>query len=159
MTDSSMPKRSLWPVYIAIALVLGVALVFLIEFVVSTQSEIEVMRDAEAAIASGAYETEVAVLLEGADPAAGEALLTQYGCIACHQSSSGIAPEFAGLADRAGTRRPPLSAAAYLYESITSPIAFVVSGYNPSMPQNYPERLGEQELGNIIAYLLTLKAE
>jgi mono/diheme cytochrome c family protein len=159
MMAPSTAKRSLWPVYVVVALVLLVTIVFLIEFIASTQNSMEVMRAGDAAVASGAYETQVAVLLEAADVTAGEGLVTQYGCLACHQSANGIAPEFVGLADRAGTRRPPLSAAAYIYESIVSPIAFVVSGYNPSMPQNYPDRLSERELGDIIAYLLTLQAE
>jgi hypothetical protein len=64
-----------------------------------------------------------------------------------------------GIAARAATRRPPLSAAEYVYESITTPTAYVVEGFQPAMPPNYPERLTDQELGDIIAYLLSGDAE
>jgi mono/diheme cytochrome c family protein len=60
-----------------------------------------------------------------------------------------------GIAERAAARRPPLAAAAYIYESITHPTAYIVEGFSGAMPQNYPERLSERELGDIIAYLLT----
>jgi hypothetical protein len=67
-----------------------------------------------------------------------------------------MAPAFVGIAERAATRRPPLTAAAYIYESITNPSAFIAPGqYNAAMPENFRERLSDRELGDIIAFLLT----
>ncbi len=106
------------------------------------------------------YLNQVNALLQDADPAQGSVLVEQYGCIACHRigAANKIAPAFVGIADRAATRRPPLTAAAYIYESITNPTAFEVEGFNPAMPQNFRERLSDRELGDIIAYLLTADA-
>jgi mono/diheme cytochrome c family protein len=116
----------------------------------------------DAALTSDTYMTEVSALLENADTARGEvAVTTQYECAACHITGAGqIAPAFAGLGERAATRRPPLTAAAYLYESLINPGAYLVekeegTTYPNSMPANYHERMTEQELGDVIAYLLT----
>ncbi len=80
--------------------------------------------------------------------------------MACHRLgvASKIAPTFEGIAERAASRRAPLTAAAYIYESITHPTAYVVEGFQPAMPQNFSERLTDRELGDIIAYLLTTSA-
>jgi hypothetical protein len=58
------------------------------------------------------------------------------------------------LGERAATRREPLTAAAYIYESILYPAAHVVADYPNVMPQNFPQRLSNKELGDLIAYLL-----
>ncbi|MBC8099359.1 MAG: hypothetical protein H7Y11_07945, partial [Armatimonadetes bacterium] len=55
---------------------------------------------------------------------------------------------------RTATRRPPLTAEAYLYESILYPTAYEVEGYTGQMPRTYGE-LSDRDLGDIIAYLLT----
>jgi cytochrome c551/c552 len=96
-------------------------------------------------------------LLQNANADNGALLIEEYGCVACHRLgvASDVAPTFEGIAERAATRRPPLSAADYLYESIIDPAVYIVEGYQPAMPQNYPDRLSDQELGDIIAYLLT----
>ena len=102
-------------------------------------------------------ETEVAALLEGADATHGAELVVAHQCVNCHIYAAGqAAPGWNGLADRAVDRQPPLSAAAYLYESIVEPTAYVVDGYAPAMPQNFEETLTAQEIGDIIAHLLTL---
>ena len=94
--------------------------------------------------------------MQDADPTNGASLIEQYECVACHRIAvNNIAPKFVDIAERAATRRPPLTAAAYIYESIVHPAAFVVDGYNTVMPQNFRDRLSDRELGDIIAYLLT----
>lgn len=149
-----------WPVLAALALLVGVTLVFLIEFVISTETEIAARRATPEPLAADAYADQLAALLVDADSANGARLVEQHHCTACHRqgAANGIAPAFVGLSERAVSRRPPLSAAAYVYESIVHPLAFVVEGFNPAMPQNYPEVLSDQELGDIIAYLLTSDA-
>lgn len=106
------------------------------------------------------YMDRVEALLTRADSANGDALLAQFDCVACHRAgaANGIAPAFSGIAARAAERRPPLSAAAYLYESITRPQAHIVEGFVGAMPQDYAARLTDQQLGDIIAYLLTAEA-
>jgi cytochrome c551/c552 len=99
----------------------------------------------------------VTALLQNTNPENGASLIEQYGCVACHRLgvASKVAPSFEGIAERAAARHPPLSAAAYIYESIINPTAYVVDGFQPAMPQNFSERLTDRELGDIIAYLLT----
>lgn len=146
---------------VVILTVLIVALfsgLFLLEFIrVSSQAA----PTEETVITSDTYTAEVSALLENADAIRGEAVITQYECHTCHIQGAGqIAPAFTGLNESAVTRRPPLTAAAYLYEAIVNPSIHLVereSGetYPPAMPTNYPERLTDQELGDVIAYLLT----
>jgi hypothetical protein len=53
---------------------------------------------------------------------------------------------------------PGLSAAGYLYESIINPSAHIVPGYVNSMPQDFATRMPEDDLADILAYLLTADA-
>ena len=135
-------------------IVLALSLVFLYEFVRVSQSEMS----PEPRPTAESITERVETLLANGVAANGDQLLTVYGCAACHRSESNIAPSFVGLAERAETRRPSLTAAEYLYESITQPNAYVVEEFQPAMPPNYAERLSDQELGDIIAYLLSADA-
>lgn len=106
---------------------------------------------------SGSYGDEAAAALLSAQASEGAALVEEYNCIACHVlGDNRIAPRFQGIADRAGARRPALSAEQYLFESIVDPGAFLVEGYANAMPANYARRLARAEIGHIIAYLMTL---
>ncbi len=148
-----MPR---WPVYIVLGLLIGITVIFIGVFiVVSTTSP--TVSDVDQA----AYADAVSALLDDADPARGEPLLTEFVCVTCHVSATGVgvAPPFAGIALRAAERRPPLTAAEYIYESITNPNAYVVQDYAAAMPQDYPQRLTDNQLGDLIAYLLTLDQE
>jgi hypothetical protein len=144
-------------VLVTVVIVVLFSGLFLIEFIRASQNK----PDSDATLTADSYMTEVSALLEGADAARGEAVITAYECHTCHITGAGqVAPAFTGLGELAATRRPPLTAAAYLYESIVNPLAHLVereSGetYPPAMPTNYPERLTKQELGDAIAYLLT----
>ena len=108
------------------------------------------------AITALSYATEVAGALDGASAAEGKLLIETFQCSICHISGAGrVAPSISGIAEQARTRRPPLSAAQYLYESIVSPGAFLVGDYANAMPANFAERLTESQTGHIIAYLLS----
>jgi mono/diheme cytochrome c family protein len=107
-------------------------------------------------------------LTEG-DPAAGETLSVAIGCTACHI----IAPTGPawlpaegqpGIGDRAASRpnEPEYTGEAttadkYLHESIVLPGVYLVPGYTDLMPHTYGSSLTDQDLADIIAYLLTLK--
>ena len=105
---------------------------------------------------SGEYGAELTAALSGADAGLGAELAQTYECAACHLEGDGSAsPLFAGIADQAALRRPPLSAEAYLYEAILYPGAHLVPGYSNAMPNNYIDRLSTAEVGHLIAYLLT----
>jgi hypothetical protein len=82
------------------------------------------------------------------------------GCRVCHSLEPGqvlVGPSLDGVATRAETRVPGLSAEEYLDQSIRDPDAYVVDGY-PSgvMLQNYEELLTDEQIGNLVAFLLTL---
>ena len=99
------------------------------------------------------------VALDNASAALGEALVVEYACSVCHITGAGrVAPPFDGLADRAASRRPHLSARQYLFESIVQPGDYLVAGYANAMPGNFADRLSQADIGHIIAYLLTLSA-
>jgi cytochrome c551/c552 len=99
----------------------------------------------------------------GGQPANGEQLTVANGCIACHSLQEGVVmvgPSWHNLGATAATRVTGQSAAAYLYESIVSPNAHVVEGFQPNlMPPTYRDALTAPQLADIIAYLLSLGAE
>ena len=110
-----------------------------------------------------ALDSDVAALLEAANPANGEQLTVANGCIACHSLQEGVVmvgPSWHNVGATAATRVAGQSAAAYLYESIVSPNAHVVEGFQPNlMPPTYRDTLTAPQLADIIAYLLRLGAE
>jgi mono/diheme cytochrome c family protein len=142
-----------WPVYVAVALLLVMTLICAVVFAAAT------LNSDSPEVTPEHYAERVGALLANADPVRGEQLIQEVQCAACHVSGAeiGIAPPFEGIGTRAETRRPPLGAAEYLYESIIHPQFFVVEDYTGSMPQNFAERLTDEQLGDLIAYLLTLR--
>jgi cytochrome c551/c552 len=121
--------------------------------------------DTVAAAGAGAAETMVpsgfATALEGADAARGQQLTLSYGCIGCHSlddSMRMVGPTWHDLKETAAARVPGQEVAEYLYTSIVRPNAYVVPGYLPNvMVQSYGQQLGEQELADMVKYLLTLE--
>lgn len=105
---------------------------------------------------TSAIESDTAHVMTLAQVEGGDTLINDaYECYVCHVSgNSQIAPAFEQLIVHANTNPRGLSPAAYLYESIVFPSAYIVEGYNNSMPNNYGDRLSEQELGTMIVYLL-----
>ena len=160
MTSSSSSKTARWPVYLVIGLFILVTIIFLIALALTTETELVVAPTAVTQLTADTYMDKVAVLLQGADVSRGAALVEQFGCTACHREGAvnKIAPSYDGIAGHAATRRPPLTAAAYIYESIINLMAYVVTGYNPAMPQNFSQQLSDRQLSDIIAYLLTPSA-
>jgi cytochrome c2 len=103
------------------------------------------------------------------DPKMGESIYYETasgvnaGCRICHSLTKNekiIGPSFYGIADRAGERVPGLTAEEYLHQSIVEPNAFVVPGYPAGqMIQNFGQILTEDQIQDIIAFLMTLKEE
>jgi cytochrome c553 len=103
-----------------------------------------------------AFASDVEAGVAAADPAKGQTLFNTYGCVACHGNENGTAPYVVGLGTRAATRRPNYSAAAYIYESIIEPNAFVVQDYPTGlMMQNFKSIIPDDQLYNLVAWLLT----
>lgn len=152
------PSAPVLPVLIAVVLLAVFGAVFFIGFLnLSTVPPADIPEE----LTADTYMDIVTVLLADADPARGEDALRRHGCLSCHAGAAvanNLAPGFEGIATRAETIRPPLTAAAYLYEAIVYPTAFDAGGFSAMMPQNYGS-LPEQDLGDMIAYLLTLTAD
>jgi mono/diheme cytochrome c family protein len=141
-----------WPV----VLVIVIFIVFSALFVIVFLSGGAAAEEQPVVLTADTYMDEVNRLLEGADPARGQVFVETYGCSACHVlGGERVAPPFEGLATIAAERRPPLTAAAYIYEAIIYPGVHLVEGYPNSMVQDYRERIPPADLGDIIAYLLT----
>lgn len=120
--------------------------------------------------------SDLTVALPTGDAAHGQELFLQNAragnnsklpCKACHSLNPGeslVGPSLAGIASRAATREPGKSAEQYIRESIQQPNAFIVPDdpkYQANGKSAMPEGLGngmtDQDLADIIAYLLTLK--
>ena len=96
------------------------------------------------------------------DPRRGAVVFQEKPCFTCHTISSipkargRLGPDLDGIADRASTREPGMSAEAYIRESITKPEAYIVPGFPPAMPPNIRDTLSRQEYEDLVAYLMTL---
>jgi sulfur-oxidizing protein SoxX len=86
---------------------------------------------------------------------------SQPGCITCHSLEPDkviVGPSMAGVADRAGSRVAGESAAEYLRQSILNPDAYTVDGFAAGvMPAGFAGALSDQQVADLVAYLLTLK--
>lgn len=83
------------------------------------------------------------------------------GCVTCHSLEPGmklVGPSLAGIGTLAGERMPGTRSEQYLRQSILEPDAYIVEGYVPGvMYARYHEALTEQEINDLVTYLLTLK--
>jgi cytochrome c oxidase subunit 2 len=92
---------------------------------------------------------------------AGERLFTELNCITCHRpDSAGRGPVLNGIFGRpvalaSGER--VVADEAYVRESVLSPAAKVVAGYQPVMP-TYLGQVSEEQLIALIAYVESLQA-
>lgn len=88
------------------------------------------------------------------DAANGEALFVQ-SCASCHQAEASVGPALTGMGERAATRVEGMSAEEYLHEAIVDPGAHIVEGFSNIMPPVYGEQFDEQQLADLVAYLLS----
>lgn len=153
MTDKPPPAR-----IAGIRAVAAIALLALAAFVAVLVALLSNSRPGSGGIKAESYAEEVAAALTNADSQIGGDLIYELECNLCHLRGDGsMSPLFYGLADLAAERRPPLSAEQYLYEAILYPAVHLVAGYSNSMPNNYQDRLSQQDVGHMIAYLLGFK--
>lgn len=105
----------------------------------------------------------------GGAAAAGEELFNQSvidstpGCVTCHSLEPGeviVGPSLAGFAEEAQEEGEELGMTAeeFVRESIVDPDALVMEDFNEGvMPGNYGEVLTQEQLDNLIAFLLSLE--
>jgi cytochrome c2 len=83
------------------------------------------------------------------------------GCVTCHSTEPGVVlvgPSHAGVGARAATAVSGMSAEEYLRESIVNPNAVVTEGFAEGvMYQNYGTDLTDQQISDLVAFLLTLQ--
>ncbi len=105
-------------------------------------------------------------VIAGADPARGKEIFFASsigegtGCRLCHSLKPNevkVGPSLAGIATRAATRVPGMSAEEYIRESILHPDAYIVPGFDNKMPAYISEGLSPQDLDDLVAFLMTLK--
>jgi cytochrome c2 len=82
-------------------------------------------------------------------------------CSYCHSVTNddgGIGPSLMGIANRANTQVDGMGAVAYLHESIVDPNAYISDDSPKSrMYAHFSDVLSDEDIDNLIAYLLTLK--
>ena len=99
---------------------------------------------------------------------AGRLVWAGFGCGACHTiegiSAGVVGPHLTNIATVAGTRIDGYSAEEYIRESILVPGAFISPDCptgpcaEPSvMPANFGEQMSEDQINNLITFLLTLE--
>jgi mono/diheme cytochrome c family protein len=112
------------------------------------------------------WPAEVDVLPEG-DPGSGEALFKgTFGCVACHgdpavAGDNAVGPDLENIGSEGETRVEGKSAMQYIYESILNPNEHIAPECpngpctSPSqMPNTFGERMDQQQMADIISYLM-----
>ena len=92
--------------------------------------------------------------------AAGEKLFTELNCVTCHRpDSAGRGPVLDGIFGRPvrlASGDTVVADESYVRESILSPAARVVAGYQPVMP-TYQGQVSEEQLIALIAYIQSMQ--
>lgn len=108
----------------------------------------------------------VALALASAIPSDAEVIITGNACAGCHsleEGEDGQGPNWYNLGNRAIDRAAVAGnegPAAYLYESISNPGAYVVDGFADGlMPQTYADTLSDEDFGALISYILAQRGE
>ncbi len=99
---------------------------------------------------------------EGTDEQCGQRWANQFGCLACHSLDGSVilAPSWLGIAgseEELTDGSTVLVDAEYLHRSIVDPNAQIVAGFQPNiMPQDFEERMTEEQIQQVIAFILSL---
>ena len=105
------------------------------------------------------------------DPGRGRAIfengteLVRTTCTKCHSLDGTVpadprhprrlAPSLLGVSARASDRAQQLGAVEYIRQSILDPSAYIVEGYEDDMDKGYKYGLSEEEVDDLVAFLLT----
>ncbi|MBI5667685.1 MAG: cytochrome c [Chloroflexi bacterium] len=105
--------------------------------------------------------TPLALPVPVGDPARGRELFTGTGnCATCHLTDTEdvfVGPSLKTIANRAAYKRPGMDAVTYLYNVILNPDQTIIPLTKPGiMPRTFETKLTDEQIADIIAYLLTL---
>jgi mono/diheme cytochrome c family protein len=92
--------------------------------------------------------------------ARGRQVYHSLGCANCHEPNlfgQRLGPPLDHIGTAAASRRLGVSAEEYVRQSILDPGAYVVPGYQDSMPRDLGRDLTPTDLDALVAYLLSLK--
>lgn len=130
---------------------------------VTAEATVSVTAEATVSVTAEATES----LLVG-DPVRGEDIF-RHGldgappCITCHNPTVtgrgaffSIGPGLKGIHERAATRVEGLTAPEYIEDSIRHPANYLVAGFNPVMPSIFGEQYGDQDIADLVAFLMTV---
>ena len=88
----------------------------------------------------------------------------QQACVRCHavepgeKSATGLGANFSGIGLRAGETVPGQTAEVYLRTSIVDPDAHLTGGFQDGlMYREYAKVLSEQQINDLVAYMLILR--
>jgi mono/diheme cytochrome c family protein len=90
--------------------------------------------------------------------ARGRQVYRQQGCGQCHQidgSGGRLGPDLSHIASVAATRRPGMGPEDYIRESLDSPGAYVVPGFNDVMPRGLGRSLSDFDVESLVRYLMS----
>lgn len=87
----------------------------------------------------------------------GEKYTPMFYCSRCHSldGADGHGPTLLGIAVEAAQRMPGMPAEAYIRQSILEPDAFIIPGYSQNMGLIHSRLLNDQEVEDLVAFLLT----
>jgi mono/diheme cytochrome c family protein len=88
------------------------------------------------------------------------AIGSQPGCGTCHSLDAGetiVGPTMAGIGTAAASKVSGESSEQFLRNSILEPNAYVESGFAEGIMPAYKDALSEQQVNDLVAYLLSLK--
>lgn len=120
-----------------------------------------------ATTSAGVSDKQLAAAAAIGDPAAGEEFFSlplaemrdSVSCSSCHLvdgPDTQWGPTIAGISAVAADRVAEMSDVDYLRQSIVDPYAFVVAGdWAFAMPYEYPDILSDEQINNLIAFLMT----
>jgi mono/diheme cytochrome c family protein len=99
---------------------------------------------------------------ESNDPVArGKQVFTTNACIGCHTiegiSAGTVGPNLTHIGTEGGTMVSGQSAEDYIRQSIVDPAAFLVPNYQDLMPKNFTDILTQQQIDDLVAFLLAQK--
>jgi mono/diheme cytochrome c family protein len=92
--------------------------------------------------------------------ARGRQIYRALNCGSCHEPNifgQRIGPPLDHVGAVAGERRPGMAAEPYLRESILDPGAYLVPGYQDSMPRDLGRDLSPTDLDALVTYLASLR--